>query len=169
MNKTNEQCCEKCTREYYSGCYYIKCPCHTTPAHQNNFLQVSNTYHCMKCHRDLNKQIDPIITHQDVCKKEITTCGKINGKDCEFATPEVKEDWEKEFEARYLVGEFGDFFEKENRVPLKAIKAFIRTLLTQAREEEAIRCYEHEKKAYEQGRRAGIQEAFNAGADSQLA
>lgn len=46
------------------------------------------------------------------------------------------EKWEKEFDERYIKGDFGDVNETGNVVPLKAIKDFISQAIQAAKEEE---------------------------------
>ncbi len=41
-------------------------------------------------------------------------------------------EWEKEFDSKYIRGDFGDVNEKDDVVPLKALKDFIRDAITTA-------------------------------------
>ncbi len=70
-------------------------------------------------------------TKEEKCL-HITNNAKYEGKICikcgvnVYSPQEHTEGWEKRFEGLYICGEFGDMPEKEDRVPLKAIKDFIR-------------------------------------------
>ncbi len=105
--------------------------------HTVNYMQVEGG-HCFVCHKDYKgpDHNSPECIEKAI-KREINVCGKINGKECEYAaTPELKEEkWEEELMTLISEGHEAVINREEVEEYRTKVKSFIQNLLTTQREE----------------------------------